>query len=216
MKVSILGCESCSSRAARFSGDGAGITTLAVVFQTALRVRSLPLRRSRRGPPGLPRTINDDEVAAVIERTLRTMPVDATHWSIRSMAEETGFSHTTICRMWAAFVLQPHRSQTFRYAISSPFTCLRRTEPCPLAWMRKAKSRHLIASNRSYRCLAYRNVVRTGMCGMARPRCLPDSMSPRGLSSANATRVTGRRVLEVPQRGRCPSPRRARCPYRHG
>jgi hypothetical protein len=28
----------------------------------------------------------------VIERTLRTTPADATHWSIRSMAAETGFS----------------------------------------------------------------------------------------------------------------------------
>ena len=46
--------------------------------------------------PGRPRTIDDDQVAAVIERTLRTTPLDATHWSIRSMAAETGFSHTTI------------------------------------------------------------------------------------------------------------------------
>src|SRR3954452_5210624 len=52
--------------------------------------------------------------AAVIERTLRTTPVDATHWSIRSMAGETGFSHTTIRRIWAAFSLQPHRRQTFK------------------------------------------------------------------------------------------------------
>ena len=64
--------------------------------------------------PGRPRTIADDQVASVIERTLRTMPVDATHWSIRSMAAETGFSHTTIRRMWVAFGLQPHRSQTFK------------------------------------------------------------------------------------------------------
>ena len=64
--------------------------------------------------PGRPRTINDDQVAAVIERTLRTTPADATHWSIRSMAAETGFSHTTIRRMWSAFGLQPHRSQTFK------------------------------------------------------------------------------------------------------
>jgi transposase len=64
--------------------------------------------------PGRPRTIADDQVAAVIERTLRTAPPDATHWSIRSMAAETGFSHTTIRRMWAAFGLQPHRSQTFK------------------------------------------------------------------------------------------------------
>ena len=47
----------------------------------------------------------------MIERTLRTTPTDATHWSIRSMAAETGFSHTKIRRMWAAFGLQPHRSQ---------------------------------------------------------------------------------------------------------
>jgi len=64
--------------------------------------------------PGRPRTIDDDQVAAVIERTLRATPVDATHWSIRSMAAETGFSHTTIRRMWVAFGLQPHRSQTFK------------------------------------------------------------------------------------------------------
>ena len=64
--------------------------------------------------PGRPRTIDDDQVAAVIERTLRSTPKDATHWSIRSMATATGFSHTTIRRIWNAFGLQPHRSQTFK------------------------------------------------------------------------------------------------------
>ena len=64
--------------------------------------------------PGRPRTIEDDQVAAVIERTLYTTPVDATHWSIRSMAKETGLSHTTIRRIWTAFGLQPHRSETFK------------------------------------------------------------------------------------------------------
>ncbi len=64
--------------------------------------------------PGRPRTIDDDQVAAVIERTLRSTPMDATHWSIRSMAKATGFSHTTIRRIWTAFGLQPHRSQTFK------------------------------------------------------------------------------------------------------
>jgi len=32
----------------------------------------------------------------VIERTLNTAPRDAAHWSIRSMAAETGLSRTTI------------------------------------------------------------------------------------------------------------------------
>ena len=64
--------------------------------------------------PGRPRTIQDDQIAAVIERTLRSTPSDATHWSIRSMAAATGFSHTTIRRIWNAFGLQPHRTQTFK------------------------------------------------------------------------------------------------------
>ena len=64
--------------------------------------------------PGRPRSISDDQVAAVIERTLHDTPRDATHWSIRSMAREVGLSHTTIRRVWAAFGLQPHRDQRFK------------------------------------------------------------------------------------------------------
>src|SRR3954463_7436633 len=56
--------------------------------------------------PGRPRTIDDDQIAAVIERTLRSTPVDATHWSIRSMAGATGFSHTTIPPTGAGFGLE--------------------------------------------------------------------------------------------------------------
>src|SRR3954465_15453900 len=56
--------------------------------------------------PGRPRTIDDDQIAAVIERTLRSTPEDSTHWSIRSMATASGYSHTTIRRildcLWSA------------------------------------------------------------------------------------------------------------------
>ena len=71
--------------------------------------------------PGRPRTIEDDEVAAVIEQTLTTTPKDATHWSIRSMAKEAGLSHTTIRRIWTAFGLQPHRSETFKFSTDPLF-----------------------------------------------------------------------------------------------
>ena len=64
--------------------------------------------------PGRPRTLTDDKVAEVIDRTLRAKPPDATHRSIRSMAREAGLSHTTIRRIWTAFGLQPHRSETFK------------------------------------------------------------------------------------------------------
>ena len=37
-------------------------------------------------------------MAKTIARTLNTIPKGATHWSIRSMAAETGLSHTTIRR----------------------------------------------------------------------------------------------------------------------
>ncbi len=71
--------------------------------------------------PGRPRTVSDQQVAEVIERTLNTTPKDATHWSIRSMASETGLSHTTIRRIWTAFGLQPHRSETFKLSTDPLF-----------------------------------------------------------------------------------------------
>lgn len=71
--------------------------------------------------PGRPRTVSDAQVAEVIERTLQSTPRDATHWSIRSMAKEVGLSHTTIRRIWNAFGLQPHRSETFKLSTDPLF-----------------------------------------------------------------------------------------------
>ena len=70
---------------------------------------------------GRPRTVTDDKVAEVVERTLTTMPKDATHWSVRSMAERTGVSHTTVHRIWSAFSLKPHRSETFKLSTDPLF-----------------------------------------------------------------------------------------------
>jgi len=63
---------------------------------------------------GAPRRIGDDQVEAVIVRTLESTPRDATHWSVRSMAAETGMTRQTVHRIWKAFGLQPHRSETFK------------------------------------------------------------------------------------------------------
>jgi CheY-like chemotaxis protein len=64
--------------------------------------------------PGAKRTITDEQVEAVIIRTLETTPRGATHWSTREMAKAVGLSHTAISRIWRAFALQPHRSETFK------------------------------------------------------------------------------------------------------
>jgi len=71
----------------------------------------------RSGPP---RTVTDKQVEAVITKTLETKPKAATHWSTRSLARETGWSHDTISRIWHAFGLQPHRQDNFKLS-TDPF-----------------------------------------------------------------------------------------------
>lgn len=64
--------------------------------------------------PGAPRKISDEDVERVLTLTLESTPRDATHWSTRSMAKETGMSQTAVSRIWRAFALQPHRTETFK------------------------------------------------------------------------------------------------------
>ena len=64
--------------------------------------------------PGGPRSITDTDVERVVTLTLETTPADATHWSTRSMAARTGLSQSAISRIWRAFALQPHRTETFK------------------------------------------------------------------------------------------------------
>lgn len=64
--------------------------------------------------PGAPRKISDDAVEALVKRTLETKPTNATHWSTREMARKVGLSHGTIGRIWRAFGLKPHRTETFQ------------------------------------------------------------------------------------------------------
>jgi transposase len=64
--------------------------------------------------PGAPRQVTDAQVEQVVVRTLEATPRAATHWSTRGMAQATGLSRMTISRIWHAFGLQPHRSETFK------------------------------------------------------------------------------------------------------
>ena len=63
---------------------------------------------------GAPRTVTDDQVEQVVITTLEATPPGATHWSTRSLARTTGLSRMTISRIWHAFGLRPHRSETFK------------------------------------------------------------------------------------------------------
>lgn len=71
--------------------------------------------------PGAPRKITDADVERVITKTLETKPAHATHWSTRGMAQATGLSQTAISRIWRAFALQPHRTETFKFSTDPLF-----------------------------------------------------------------------------------------------
>jgi transposase len=70
--------------------------------------------------PGRPRTITDEKVAALVRKTLETKPKDGTHWTIRSVANESKISRPTVHRIWRAFGLQPHRQRHFKLS-TDPF-----------------------------------------------------------------------------------------------
>jgi len=71
--------------------------------------------------PGRPRFITDGDVERVITKTLEESPKDATHWSTRSMARQTGMSQTAVCRIWQAFGLKPHQIESFKLSPDPQF-----------------------------------------------------------------------------------------------
>jgi putative transposase len=72
--------------------------------------------------PGRPRTVDDERVAELINKTLHTKPVDgATHWSTRGLAAETGISKTSVARYLKTFQLKPHRVESFKLSTDPLF-----------------------------------------------------------------------------------------------
>ena len=70
--------------------------------------------------PGRPRTIEDEQVAALLKRTLSRKPAGGTHWTVREAARDSGISKSTVHRLFQAFALQPHRTRTFKLS-TDPF-----------------------------------------------------------------------------------------------
>jgi putative transposase len=70
--------------------------------------------------PGGPRSISDEQIAQLIQKTLQTKPKDGTHWTCRCIAKETELSKSTVQRVWKAFGMQPHRQKHFKLS-TDPF-----------------------------------------------------------------------------------------------
>jgi transposase len=124
--------QAVAQRARLILGCAAGRTNtvvahdLRVTKQTVGKWRSRFVARRLDGlldepRPGAPRTITDAQVERVLTRTLESTPADATHWSTRSMAKASGLSRSAVHRIWRAFALQPHRTETFKLSADPLF-----------------------------------------------------------------------------------------------
>jgi transposase len=71
--------------------------------------------------PGTPRRLSDKEVEQVLTMTLESTPKNATHWSTRSLAAACGLSSSSVHRVWRAFALAPHRSESFKLSTDPLF-----------------------------------------------------------------------------------------------
>ena len=63
---------------------------------------------------GRPATRRNEVARLIIERTTQTLPTNATHWSVRTLARELGVSSSMVHRVWKANGLKPHLVRTFK------------------------------------------------------------------------------------------------------
>jgi transposase len=92
---------------------------LGVARQTVLRLEQRFLQRGMDGlndapRSGRPATIGPEKIAQIVRKTTHETPVDSTHWSTRSLAQETAVSACSVSRIWRKHKLQPHRVKTFK------------------------------------------------------------------------------------------------------
>ena len=69
---------------------------------------------------GRPRSIDDEQVAALVKQVLSEKPKGATHWTVRGVSDESGISKSQVHRYFQLFGLQPHRTRSFKLS-NDPF-----------------------------------------------------------------------------------------------
>jgi transposase len=69
---------------------------------------------------GRPRTHDEERIAQLLNTALARRPKAATHWSVRTLGEETGISKSTVQRYLSLFGVQPHRAGSFKLS-NDPF-----------------------------------------------------------------------------------------------
>src|SRR5712691_9604804 len=124
--------QALALRARIILGCADGAPNVVVAKQLRIGNKMVGKWRARfgaRGPAGLldeprsgaPRRVSDERVEQMLVKTLESTPRAATHWSTRSMAAVSGLSRPTVNRIWRAFGLQPHRTDTFKLSTDPQF-----------------------------------------------------------------------------------------------
>ena len=104
--------QACRATEAR-RGSGLGVA----VGRLARAERS---RQRRSDALSARADLDDERVAGLIKTTLHTKPANgSTHWSVRSVAAETGISKSSVQRYFQLSGLQPHRSESFKLSNGS-------------------------------------------------------------------------------------------------
>src|SRR5437899_12024920 len=141
--------------------------------------------------PGRRKRIRPEKVEAIVNATLHTTPRDATHWSVRSLAQAQRVSPATVHRIWQAAHLQPHRTKTFKLSRDPHF--VRKLRDVVGLYM-NPPAKALVLSVDEKRSRPWTGPSRSCPCGrgcrrarptitraMERRRCSPPSMSSRDM-----------------------------------
>ncbi|HSV82429.1 MAG TPA: helix-turn-helix domain-containing protein [Ramlibacter sp.] len=67
---------------------------------------------------GRPATVTAEMESRIVQATLQERPINATHWSTRTLAEHLGMGATTIRRVWQSNGLKPHLSRAKKASAS--------------------------------------------------------------------------------------------------
>lgn len=80
--------------------------------EALLRDASRPGRKPKR---------SDEKEKVIVDATLHSKPANATHWSVRLMAEAQGVPRMTVHRIWRKYNLKPHLIKTFKISNDPSF-----------------------------------------------------------------------------------------------
>lgn len=95
--------------------------TTVLLWRKRYEVEGLAGLFNDRPRSGRPKQISGDREAAIVEATIRTLPKDATQWSVRAMAASQKVSAATVQRIWKKHKLQPHRVESFKFSTDPDF-----------------------------------------------------------------------------------------------